>query len=1778
MTDQLRRAGGLLVVVLITMSLTYSLAGGRAAAQPVSDDWPTSLHDVGRTGASNDTNIAPGAASTLTRSWSFQTGGVIASQVSIVGGTAYFGSWDGYEYAVNAITGALDWKTFTGITTAPASDNCNPPQAGITSAAAVVNGVVYVGGGDGYFYTFNASTGAVEWRVWVEGSNAPGNYDGHYNWSSPLIYNGYAYVGVASFGDCPLVQGQLLQINLSTGAIQNTLNLVPNGQIGGGIWTSPALDPATNTIYTSTGTETAPSEQWAQAVLAINANTLEVTNSWKLPETEAIFDSDFGTSTTLFTDANGDQLLGLINKNGWAYTFDRNDLSAGPIWQYQVAVPGDCPTCGDSSVSSETIGDGNLYVAGGQSEINGQGYPGTVSALNPATGAVVWQHGAPGNIIGALTYDNGMVFDSAGPTFEVLDAATGNRLYSYDTGADMDATPSIADGAIYIGNDAGVVTALSLPSSLPVPPPDPNCPANFTCQDVGSPSPAGSEMVANTTWTIDAGGTGLGGTSDSFRLLSEPATGDTQVVAQVASQRTSTSQAGVMVRQTTDPGSPYYAVLSEPGGVVAVDFRAEFDGPTATVTTRGEPSLPLYLMIQRVGDSFTAATSSDGSTFTLIPGTNSSLALPTVTMAGLAVASGTSGTLEQAVVDNLGIGPPSTTPEADPPASPCPAGWSCQDSGNPVMVGNQSLTGGTWTLTGAGAGIDNEQTTDQFHFAWQTLPGDATISAEVTSQTDTDPNAAAGLMTRASTAGDGMYYAAFLTPGHGIVVQYRSVAGQQSIQINNAAGAVPAYIQITRSGSTFTTYTSPDGSTWTPVDLSTVTLTGLSGSILGGLVVTSNVPNVPGTATFTNVNVTGSAPQPPNLCPTDWSCADLGVPALPGTQTLTNGSWSVQASGGDIWGTADQFRLISQPFSGNGTVSAQVTSQSDTDPWAKSGVMVRLSDDSTAPYYGVFVTPSNGVVVQFRTEAGAYTGQISAAASSPEYLEIGVTGSTFTAYTSTDDENWQEVPGSSMTINAMTGVLLAGLAVCAHNSAQLNTTVFDNVSMASSGIVGLPSPFADQDIGGATPPGSASFANDVYTVNGGGADIWSGDDQFNYVYQSFSGDGSVIAEVAGQTNTDPYAKSGVMIKQSTTAGSPYAFIGITPGNGVVFQYGYNVSVSGGPYSSGNIWVRLDRQGNTITGYRSNDGFNWTEVGQANVPMTDPITVGLAVTAHNPNVLNTTQFTDVSVTPVGDGPLPSPWTSQDVGSPGVPGDALYTPYNGTFTVAGSGNDIWAANDQFQYVSQPLNGDGIITAQVESQGQTDPYAKSGIMIKQSAAPGAPYALLAVTPGNGIVFQSDFDNSISGGDYAYPEWLSLERRGDMITAFDSPDGVNWTAVGTMTVDLSTDVTVGLVVCSHNNGVLNTTTFDGVSVTAGDSPVNPPWTSQDVGDPGVPGGAAFTNGTFSLSGSGNDIWGANDQFQYVSQPLSGDGTITAEVTSEGNTDPWTKAGIMIKESTSPGAPYALLAVTPGNGVVFQYNFDTSISGGSYTFPHAWLRLQRIGNSFVAYDSPDGVNWSEVGTASISMNQNVTVGLEVCSHNNGVLNTSTFNDVTVTQGDAIPSPWVDQDVGAPDLPGSAGYQNGVFTVNGSGSDVWGSDDQFNYVNQPLSGNGAIVARVTSQTDTDPWAKSGIMIAQSTSAGASYALLAVTPGNGIVFQSNYDTSVGAGSSTSPAWLELTRSGTLVTAYVSPDGVNWTQVGTTTVSLADPVTIGLFVCSHNNGQINTSAFDNVTVQT
>ncbi|HEX3133157.1 MAG TPA: PA14 domain-containing protein [Planctomycetota bacterium] len=180
-----------------------------------------------------------------------------------------------------------------------------------------------------------------------------------------------------------------------------------------------------------------------------------------------------------------------------------------------------------------------------------------------------------------------------------------------------------------------------------------------------------------------------------------------------------------------------------------------------------------------------------------------------------------------------------------------------------------------------------------------------------------------------------------------------------------------------------------------------------------------------------------------------------------------------------------------------------------------------------------------------------------------------------------------------------------------------------------------------------------------------------------------------------------------------------------------------------------------------------------------------------------------------------------------------------------------------------------------------------------------------------------------------------------------------------------------------------------------------------------------------------------------------------------------------------------------------------------------------------------------------------------------------------------VSSPWVGQNLGSGTLAGS-GYLTGDSAVlSGAGNDIWGTADSGRFMGQPLTGDGTIIARVVSLENTDPWAKAGVMIREGTAAGARHAFCCVTSSNGVAFQRrtvvNGASAHTAGSlSAAPRWLKLVRTGSTINGYESANGTTWTVVGTTTISLANPVQIGVAVTSHDPAQLCTAVFDLIQI--
>jgi len=177
---------------------------------------------------------------------------------------------------------------------------------------------------------------------------------------------------------------------------------------------------------------------------------------------------DFGNTPTFFKATIGGvlhKMIGITNKNGTYYAFDRTNISAGPMWTATLAEPGGSPDNGQGTISSSSWDGTNLYAAGAVTTINGVSCHGSLRALNPTNGAFLWELCLGKNVIGAVISAPGLVIVGTGPYMFVVDASTGKKLFTYHdtvTGAGFWAAASISNGVLYIGNMDGKLYAFGL--------------------------------------------------------------------------------------------------------------------------------------------------------------------------------------------------------------------------------------------------------------------------------------------------------------------------------------------------------------------------------------------------------------------------------------------------------------------------------------------------------------------------------------------------------------------------------------------------------------------------------------------------------------------------------------------------------------------------------------------------------------------------------------------------------------------------------------------------------------------------------------------------------------------------------------------------------------------------------------------------------------------------------------------------------------------------------------------------------------------------------------------------------------------------------------------------------------------------------------------------------------------------------------------------------------------------------------------------------------------
>jgi len=383
--------------------------------------------------------------------------------------------------------------------------------------------------------------------------------------------------------------------------------------------------------------------------------------------------------------------------------------------------------------------------------------------------------------------------------------------------------------------------------------------------NIGGASPSGSATFSQSKFTVSAGGADIWGTSDQFRFVYQPVSGDVEIIARIDSftPTSSWSKVGVMIRADLSAASAHASALLSGSNGLAFQRRTQ-TAATSSHTSGGSASAPRWVRLVRRGTTLTAYGGFDGGAWTQIG--SATIALGQSAYVGLAISSHTPGSSASAVVSNVAVLPLTL-----------PSGQKSQDIGSPALAGTTSYQSGTYTITAAGADIWGSF--DQFRYVYQPVTGDTDIIVRVKSIQYANSWSKAGVMIRESLSASSRYAMALMSAGKGSAFIWRLDTGGLSDSVVVGSGAPPAWVRLKRSGFQFNAYRSTDGSTWTSMGTETIPM---ANTVYVGLAVTSHNASSTTTAVFDQLKIVQSSQssnQPPSVTLTAPTTSRFTAPA-----------------------------------------------------------------------------------------------------------------------------------------------------------------------------------------------------------------------------------------------------------------------------------------------------------------------------------------------------------------------------------------------------------------------------------------------------------------------------------------------------------------------------------------------------------------------------------------------------------------------------------------------------------------------------------------------------------------------------------------------------------------------------------------------------------------------------------------------------------------------------------------------------------------------------------
>jgi outer membrane protein assembly factor BamB len=460
-------------------SAVFAVLAACGAFTGCSKSWPMFRHSTSRSAHQNERSSLsrPSKVANLKVIWTFSPSGAqgFYSSPIVHDERVYIGNGNGIFYALQEKTGAILWQYPSG-TPLTSTFVCNPSSYGIASSAVAtrVNGkeAVIFGApdrssgahlGDGHLFALDAETGALIWEspavAQVTGSG-PNDLHEQIGYSSPLVYDGRVYIGIADHCDNPIQNGKVMAVHLSDGTIDTGFSYASTSARGGGVWNSVAgRDDALylTTGNTRNGNITQPATNHGLSMLRLNKDNGNVV--WQHQPVPYDLDDDPDWSAgAVVMDTSCGRMVTSQQKDGWAWSVDANTgavrwaFPTGP-WATGGFHLGDGTFHGDTDYKRPGAAWGNVYVGvvGGLDTVtNLSGGFTQLHALNvcaPENRRVRWIKDVP---------------------------ATGG--FGYPLGP-----PTISHGIVYVGTNEGHLIVIGDPKIAPA--------AGWRCSDPSVPPP-----------------------------------------------------------------------------------------------------------------------------------------------------------------------------------------------------------------------------------------------------------------------------------------------------------------------------------------------------------------------------------------------------------------------------------------------------------------------------------------------------------------------------------------------------------------------------------------------------------------------------------------------------------------------------------------------------------------------------------------------------------------------------------------------------------------------------------------------------------------------------------------------------------------------------------------------------------------------------------------------------------------------------------------------------------------------------------------------------------------------------------------------------------------------------------------------------------------------------------------------------------------------------------------------------------------------------------------